>query len=352
MSSPEPSSLPPSPEQASAPPPTAPAESAVEIRPAALADLEAVVALRQALGETKFSLAEAQSLWQAWNLDGASWVAVAPAGAIPTLATELAAPQANQPAPTDAGGEIIVGYAELVARAPGVFTPQAWVAAPSQRHGIGAALLRQAEALALARVVGRGGVLLAQIVGPNEAAWSLLNRCGYTLTSTFQTMRLNLAEAPAAPAEIDGIIVRAYDPAQDEQNVYAADEEAFQDERGKTPRTLEVWRHRLGADSDRFDPALWFVAWEGAQVAGAAMAEQRGEVGEIMHVGVRRPWRRRGLGQALTQRLLGALYAKGARLVTLNVDGESLTKANQLYERMGFTIADFYRNYTRELPAL
>jgi len=310
------------------------------VRPATQADLAAVVALRQALGESRLTLEEAQSLWQAWNLDGATWVAETPASA-------AAEPSAEPPTT-----EKLIGYAELVARAPGVFTPQAWVAIAYRRQGVGMSLMRQAEAMALARVVGRGGVLLAQIVGQNESAWTLLQQCGYTLTSTFQTMRLTMTDAPAAPTEIEGITVRAYDPAQDEQSVYTADEEAFQDERGKTPRTLEVWRHRLGADSERFDPALWFVAWDGEQVAGATMGEVRNEVGEIMHVGVRRPWRRRGLGQALTQRLLGALYAKGARVATLNVDGESLTNAHKLFERMGFTVVDFYRNYTRELPAL
>lgn len=46
---------------------------------------------------------------------------------------------------------------------------------------------------------------------------------------------------------------------QDEQAVYEADEEAFSDERGKTPRTFEVWSRRLGMCTARFAPTLWYV---------------------------------------------------------------------------------------------
>ena len=130
-------------------------------------------------------------------------------------------------------------------------------------------------------------------------------------------------DAEAPPAALEGIAIRHFVVGSDERAVYEADEEAFQDERNKTPRTYEVWRNRLGMDSARFDPMLWFVAWEGDQVAGTVMAEVLGVVGEIMHVGVRRPWRRRGLGEALTRQALVALYAKGVRYARLNVDGES-----------------------------
>jgi len=351
----------------------------VQLRAATLADAEGVVALRRSLDEPKLTAADVREEWGIRSLDGRAWALVASASvaasaasdatdmanATPPVAPEsvptseasgTSAPTATGPdvasvAQSDsaANGERIIGFAELVARAPGVFTPLVWVAATEQRHGLGGALLQQAEGEARALTAGPI-TLLAQITGQNEAGWRLLEGGGYRLSSTFQTMTLKMTEEPAAPAAIEGIEIRHFVVGSDERAVYEADEEAFQDERGKTPRTYDVWRNRLGMDGSRFDPSLWFVAWEGDQVAGTVMAEVTGGVGEIMHVGVRRPWRRRGLGEALTRQALVALYGKGVRYARLNVDGESQTNANKLYERMGFQVVTFYRNYLRELP--
>jgi len=331
----------------------------VQLRAATLADVETITSLRRSLDEPKLTADDVREEWGIRSLDGCAWALVAPAApAAPASATSVAdatdvAAAADAASATttdgDASGERIIGFAELVARAPGVFTPLVWVAAPEQRHGLGGALLRQAEGEA--RAITNGPItLLAQITGPNEAGWKLLESGGYRLSSTFQTMTLKMAEEPTPPVAIEGIEIRHFVVGSDERAVYEADEEAFQDERGKTPRTYDVWRNRLGMDGSRFDPSLWFVAWEGDQVAGAVMAEVIGGVGEIMHVGVRRPWRRRGLGEALTRQALVALYGKGVRYARLNVDGESQTNANKLYERMGFQVVTFYRNYLRELP--
>ena len=60
------------------------------------------------------------------------------------------------------------------------------------------------------------------------------------------------------------------------------------------------------------DPSLWLVAWDGDQVAGAAINVIHGGAwGETDDLFVRRPWRKRGLGRAL---LVGSLRLfKGAR---------------------------------------
>ena len=68
------------------------------------------------------------------------------------------------------------------------------------------------------------------------------------------------------------------------------------------------------------DPGLWRVAWDGDQIAGAAInvvhKDERGERvigGETDSLFVRRPWRRRGLGRAL---LVGCLHLFKARGLT------------------------------------
>ncbi|WP_242527526.1 GNAT family N-acetyltransferase [Ktedonosporobacter rubrisoli] len=71
--------------------------------------------------------------------------------------------------------------------------------------------------------------------------------------------------------------------------------------------------------------------------------------GEIMHLGIRRPWRRRGLGMALLQHSLQTFYRHGIGTIRLNVDVQSLTNAQQLYQRAGFACVDSFRNYHKSL---
>lgn len=61
-------------------------------------------------------------------------------------------------------------------------------------------------------------------------------------------------------------------------------------------------------------------------------------MGWIFGLGVRRPWRRRGLGLALLRHCLGALYDRGKRRVGLGVDAQSPTGATRLYEKAGMSV--------------
>jgi ribosomal protein S18 acetylase RimI-like enzyme len=60
--------------------------------------------------------------------------------------------------------------------------------------------------------------------------------------------------------------------------------------------------------------------------------------GFIGSIGVRRPWRRRGVGEALLRRTFALLHARGLRKVRLLVDSENPTGATRLYERVGMSV--------------
>ena len=97
------------------------------------------------------------------------------------------------------------------------------------------------------------------------------------------------------------------------------------------------------------EPPVWMIARDATQVAGAALGEVINGVGWLHHVGVRRPWRQRGLGTALTLAALGAFYRLNIHAVRLNVDAESLTHAQVLYRRLGFQVLDTYANCEKVL---
>ena len=64
---------------------------------------------------------------------------------------------------------------------------------------------------------------------------------------------------------------------------------------------------------------------------------------------VRRPWRRRGLGEALLREAFVALGAAGKRRAGLGVDAENTTGAVALYKRVGMHVVR--RSDTWELSA-
>ena len=86
--------------------------------------------------------------------------------------------------------------------------------------------------------------------------------------------------------------------------------EAFADHFRQSEEPFEAWKRRLLGHAD-FDPDLWFLAWDGDEAAGALIAYDYGDLGWVKGLGVRRPWRRRGLGGALLAHAFAALAARG-----------------------------------------
>ena len=61
-------------------------------------------------------------------------------------------------------------------------------------------------------------------------------------------------------------------------------------------------------------------------------------MGWVNSLGVRRPWRRRGLALALLRHAFGVFYRRGKTKVGLGVDATSLTGATRLYEKAGMHV--------------
>jgi GNAT superfamily N-acetyltransferase len=304
------------------------------IRSAVPADLHAVLHVRttQERADSGTAYTTADRLAAEWEALGAR------------LATQTWVAQA-------ADGRL-VAYAEL-ARQNQEFTPRLWVLPDRRAGGLELALLLSAEqrACATGREEGAQSVrLFAQAPSSQPAAQQALQQSGFVVTSTYEQMERALNERPPTAGVIAGIAIRPFTLGQDAEVVYRADEEAFEDERGHTPRTFAQWRQRLQLAGEPFDPALWQIAWDGDEVAGAALGEVIQQVGWLHHLGVRRPWRRRGLGMALTLAALTAFHRQGIGRVRLNVDGQSLTNAHQLYRRLGFVVVHAYFNYEKTVP--
>ena len=308
-----------------------------QLRPASLDDLDAVAELTRLFctdeGDS-FMAESAEDLRNDWSAPGRditrdAWVVIAP------------------------GGQL-VGYEEGLDRhAHAVLFGGGYVHPDYQGMGIGTALVRRLEVWAqhtasvhapdLQVIMDMGG-----INGDHKESHALLEAEGYQPARYFWRMQITLDAAPAAPAWPDGIRTRPFEPEYQARAVYEADEEAFQDHWGHLPTPFERWKHRRMLEHP-LDPALWHIAWDGEEVAGYSLSHMRQDIGWVSNLGVRRPWRKCGLGLALLLQSFAAFYERGIRQVGLGVDADHPTGATRLYEKAGMEVVQSYITYRKFL---
>ncbi len=204
-----------------------------------------------------------------------------------------------------------------------------------------------AEAPADARVS-----MLSWLDERNSAARHLLEKHDYKQIRSFWRMKIELQSPPPTPQWAEGIAVRtlADDPSLF-RAAFEADEDAFQDHWGHTPTNFEEWEHWT-RKREHYDPSLWFLAMAGDEIAAISLCEDEKELGGwVQSLGVRRPWRRKGIGEALLYQSFGEFYKRGIHEVYLGVDASSLTGATRLYERVGMHIDRRSDTYEKEIRA-
>lgn len=314
------------------------------LRPVTMTDVEAIVELRNAQMEALLSLREAtvqqtRSDWTMpdFNLEGSARALVNSDGRLVGSVTVWD----NSPVPvaawveldihpnyndTDAGQQLLdwaeKRAQETVARAP-----------------------------ANARVVLRCGML-----SEDTPRQRLLEANNMAHTRSFYTMRIDMDTAPPAPQWPDGIRVKVFNRDSDEIATIKAAEDAFKDHWGfveePLEETLKQWQHWMDTN-ENYDPSLWFLAMAGDEIAGMSLCAPKNsenpDAGYVEELGVRRPWRRKGLATALLHHTFGEFWQRGQQAVTLGVDASSLTGATKLYEKVGMRVQREWQNYEKEL---
>jgi mycothiol synthase len=212
------------------------------------------------------------------------------------------------------------------------------------------ALLDFVEARA-AELASAGAKIKAWAPEPAQSLRRLLESRGHLFDHYSLRMVADLDGGPREPHWPEGITVRSYRRDEDERAVYEAHQEAFQDDRDFFGDPFDEWKH--WSYRDHFDPELWFLALDGGEVAGIALCRSEwggdAELGWVSILGVRKPWRRRGIGLALLQHAFGELQARGKSRVGLGVDAENPSGAVHLYERAGMGIERTFLRYQKPL---
>ncbi|MBC8099678.1 MAG: GNAT family N-acetyltransferase [Armatimonadetes bacterium] len=189
-------------------------------------------------------------------------------------------------------------------------------------------------------------------------AITLLGNEGYFQTRIFFTMRIQFEGTLAPVAMPEGFRLKPFDPATDAYKVYQAQQEAFRDHWGwVADLPWEDWQRRL--TDPHFDASLWFIAYEGDEIAGVSLCSDWGEdipdLAWVNNLATRRQYRKRGLAQALLEHSFYIFQQRGYHKAGLGVDAASPTNAVALYERAGMHVHKrglAYRKVLRGNPDL
>ncbi|UCG23764.1 MAG: GNAT family N-acetyltransferase [Chloroflexota bacterium] len=313
-------------------------------RPATMADLEPAVKLfeicsKHMIGRPEATLSDVRAEWLLpdFDLETSTRVVLTPEGRL-------------------------VGYAEVwdIDETPVNIWVWGRVHPDYEGQGIGSTLMDWARSRARqalnrvpddVRVVMRSGTYSTYKPGHQ-----LLKDHGMTPIRHFFTMAIELAERPPGPTWPAGITVRPMKGPEEARDVVWAVDNAFRDHWGYVEqpfeKELEHWLHFMKHE-EHFDPDLWYLAMDGDEIAGVSLcmpqSREDKDMGWVRVLGVRRPWRRKGLGLALLHYSFGEFYKSGKARVGLGVDASSLTGATRLYERAGMHPIRQWDTYELEL---
>jgi mycothiol synthase len=208
-----------------------------------------------------------------------------------------------------------------------------------------ALLLREAEQIGRER---SATVVRSFVQGDDPVIRPVLEEAGWTpIRYSFQ-MRIDLDGDVPEPQWADALSPRNVRPGEEER-VHKAHMDAFADHWDHHPYSFEDW-HSFHFREHQADPSLWWVVDDGDQLAALSLNAWHfsgdPQFGWIHVLGVRPPWRRRGLATALLHHSFRDFRERGATRVGLGVDGENTTGAVQLYEQVGMRVVR--RNDTYE----
>jgi ribosomal protein S18 acetylase RimI-like enzyme len=213
-----------------------------------------------------------------------------------------------------------------------------------RRKGIGSALLTWLIDRAEERLRAAPGNLPLHVrtnaFDFQRGALDLYARHGLVPVRYNDELLRDLEAIPPRP-RVPGVEIVPWDPARSEE-ARLAENEAFADHWGSTPRDPAAWEHELGKHGRRLD--LSFLALDGGRIVATCrngfFPADEGVTGRregwVMSLSVVRSHRRRGIASALLVASLEAFKSAGMTHSALGVDSENPTGAYGVYERLGY----------------
>ncbi|MCK8490029.1 GNAT family N-acetyltransferase [Paenibacillus sp. MBLB2552] len=279
------------------------------------------------LGAPDIVLDDVLNMWSSFDLDQNVWVA--------------------EDENTD-----LIGYAFLEEDSEEKLFSYGCVRPSARGRGVGAALVAELEAraLALRNESGKAKRLQGMIPSSCSDAAALFEGQGFAPVRYFKRMTHRLEAEPAAGVLPEGLILAPFVKGRDEQAVYDAYTEAFSDHWDFAAPSLEKFQERTQLPT--FEERWWMIAWDSEKdtIAGFTLCRLSEDLLYIEHLGVRRPYRGRGLALALLQNVFASSYQAGQFNVALGVDAANPTGAYRLYEKAGMKPENEISIYEKIFP--
>ncbi|WP_165775508.1 GNAT family N-acetyltransferase [Chryseomicrobium excrementi] len=271
----------------------------------ALCDIEAI-------GEPDISLSDVLDLWQAVDIETDVFVA-------------------------RSDDTKLVGYAFVEQTGANRLDSCVFVHPEFKGLGIGSSLLAQVEQRALQITKDLPGPqrLMNQLPFTNLAARELVESAGYTFSRLYERMKIELDALPELFELPSRFTIQPFRPGMDAHTLFETYNETFKDSWGYAEKEEATWLAQKTGEG--FDPSLWFLVWDGTTAAGFLMGRLEEDGLFIDLLGVKREYRKHGIGKALLLRAFHEAYQRNERTVILYVDSDSLTNANRLYRSVGMT---------------
>jgi mycothiol synthase len=245
----------------------------------------------------------------------------------------------------------LVGSLTPARKQEGLYEAFIYVHPDHTGKGLGSWLIEASELKARRQLDAEspGGTITVRnfVAGINEPANRLLQAHGYDAVRRFWRMQIELTEEPAPVSWPDGYELRDFVAGRDEPGFFAVLDESFGDHWGGTKRSYDEWLRRLKSGNASSD--LWLQFFNGEERVAIATAKPSDGFGWISHVGVLKPHRRRGLGEAMLLTLFRRFWDRGIRQIALGVDTENSTGAVSLYERAGMHVNRSHIAYEKVL---
>ncbi|MFB9324718.1 GNAT family N-acetyltransferase [Paenibacillus aurantiacus] len=247
----------------------------------------------------------------------------------------------------------LIGYAFLEEDSEEKLFSYGCVLPAARGRGVGSALVAalEARAVSLRQESGASKRLQSMIPTLCEDAVQLFETRGFVPVRYFKRMEVRLEAAPATVIPPNGLTIEPFVKGRDEQAVYEAYVETFADHWDFAAPPFDKWVEKTQLPT--FDEQWWMIVRDLTDtIAGFALCRMREDLLYIEQIGVRRPFRGRGLALMLLQHVFEASYRAGQTLVSLGVDSANPSGAYRLYEKAGMRPAYEISIYEKSFPSV
>jgi mycothiol synthase len=252
-----------------------------------------------------------------------------------------------------AGDGRVAGYAEAKGAHPEVGIEALGRVHPDHRgRGLGRFLVGWTEhrATEQAAEAGFDTRLWNGVPSVDAPACEMLTSGGYRQVRAFWHMERPLTGDESSGGPPPGVVFKTFEGGSHERSVYEVWRESFSEHFGFWDEPFEDFGNDVFGDPG-FDPRLMVLAFDGEEAVGMNWSIVYDHVGFVHILGVRKPWRGRGIAAALLRRGFADLATLGCTTAQLNVDSGNETGAIRLYESVGMTVRREWLLFERPVAA-